>query len=732
MTNTLSQPHHDSLRASTITDEVIAARGYRTVTEADELRKLGFAPNQCRVPGLLLPLHTTDGQVGLNVYRPDNPRVVEDRRKTNPDGTHPVRVMKYELPKNAGVRLDCPPNCHAQLANPAIPLWITEGQKKADALVSAGMCAIALLGVWNFVGKNEYGGITFLADWQYIALNDREVHIIFDSDLMTKHPVRQALERITQHLQRKGAHVSAVYLPQQVDGSKAGVDDWLAAGHRVEELGNLLDTPRPAPKPADPLVEILDSTPSTISRPLTLINGHGYAATWLYVKTTRTESLNRQGEVIRHDPPQSVKTRRLFIIRSDGAIFGEGADHPIEELGIDIHLPEMPMPEKLWSSEGVRKYRKGNRPVPVNVFAQIVNVIGYFIDFDRSISDQRTMAECLACYVLSTWFLDAFTVTGFIWPNGDKGSGKTNLITIVAEMAYLGQVILAGGSFASLRDMADYGATLAFDDAENLSDPRKTDPDKRTLLLAGNRRGAKISVKEMSSDRTWHIRYVNAFCPRLFSAIRLPDPVLASRTIIIPLIRTSDRSRANIDPLDYSAWPCNHAELLDDLWALALANISDISRHDTAIAKLSRLAGRQLQPWRAILAVAAWLEEKGVAGLFKRLEELSVNYQSERSEFESSDMTTLVIKAIIEYAVTNSTSKTNVANAARNPEWTFTTSSLTDFIKQLAGGVDDDLNPEHINSQRIGHVLRRLRLPKPNRPRGQKSRLWKITYNLLN
>jgi len=37
----------------------------------------------------------------------------------------------------------------------------------------------------------------------------------------------------------------------------------------------------------------------------------------------------------------------------------------------------------------------------------------------------------------------------------------------------------------SLRDLTEYGDTLAFDDAENLSGPRKTDPDRRALLLAG-------------------------------------------------------------------------------------------------------------------------------------------------------------------------------------------------------------------------------------------------------
>jgi hypothetical protein len=61
------------------------------------------------------------------------------------------------------MRLDCPPRCRALLGDPATLLWITEGQKKADALASAGATALALLGVWNLKGKNAFGGVTVLA-----------------------------------------------------------------------------------------------------------------------------------------------------------------------------------------------------------------------------------------------------------------------------------------------------------------------------------------------------------------------------------------------------------------------------------------------------------------------------------------------------------------------------------------------------------------------------------------
>jgi hypothetical protein len=185
--------------------------------------------------------------------------------------------------------------------------------------------------------------------------------------------------------------------------------------------------------------------------------------------------------------------------------------------------------------------------------------------------------------------LDAFNVIGFLWPNGEAGSGKTNLLIVVTEMAYLGQLILAGGSFASLRDLADYGATLAFDDAENISDPKQTDPDKRALLLAGNRRGSSVPLKEPDGPGKWKLRYVNAYCPRLFSAIRMPDTVLATRTIIIPLIRTSDRDKANFDPLDYALWPHDRKALQDELWAIGLANLQMLHDYENQVAQTTRL-----------------------------------------------------------------------------------------------------------------------------------------------
>lgn len=570
--------------------------------------------------------------------------------------------------------------------------------------------------------------MTFLADWDYVALNGREVRIVFDNDLMRKPEVRKALERLTEHLQRKGAHVVAVYLP--LDGPK-GVDEYLASGKTVSDLEALIEGPRPQPQPAQPMVELVDDAPLSMRRPLALINGRGYAAIWPHVKTTISETLDeKSGTIIRLNPPLIETKQRLLIIRDDGRVFGQGGDEPLANLGIEVHLPEIPPGEKLWSTPAVKAYRSGTRPDPADVFKCIVETVGRFLDFDRSLADQRTMCEMVACYILATYFLDAFTVVGFLWPNGERGSGKTQLLIIVTELAYLGQTILPGGSFASLRDLADYGACLAFDDAENLSDPKRTDPDKRALLLAGNRKGNTIPLKEPGPDRTWKTRHVCTFCFRLFSAIRLPDAVLASRSIVVPLIRTVDRAKANADPLDYKLWLHDRRKLVDDLWALGLAHLPELPHYEALVNDKATLAGRTLEPWRALLAVALWLDEAGVNGLFARMEKLSQDYQKERSDMESNDLTALVIRALCRVAVTTVVTVTAINNG-HSQQWTCKTKDLVDIAKGIITESELDLDPERIHSRRIGRVLAKLRFKQEARAKGQADRQWLVSITDL-
>jgi Domain of unknown function (DUF3854) len=733
-------PHHyDQLvHGSGIAVEVIEERGYCSITDEQFslLKESGFSRAQWKnVPGLCLPLWTTDGQNGLMVYRPDTPRL--DTKGT---------TLKYEIPAKHGVRLDCPPRCQPRLNNPAEPLWVTEGQKKADALASHDLCAIALLGVWNFKGKNSWGGVTFLADWDYVALNRREVRVIFDSDVMTKSQVRKALERLTEHLQRKGAHVVAVYLPM-ANGVRVGVDDYLLS-HMVPDLEGLIERPRPEPQAAKAVVTLLQELPKQMRRPLSLIDEHAYAAAWIPYKREITESVIK-GELIRHDPPIVQTGRALLVMRDDGVLFGELEDpqiHPMAELGLDVRLPEIPKDDRLWSTRGLTAYLRGVRPEPKEVFGRLVAINDHFLDFDRSLAEQHTMCEMLACQELATWFLDGFNVIGYLWPNGEKGSGKTKLENLVAATAYLGEVILASSTMAVLRDLADYGATLCFDEAERL-DSKNADPEKLALLLSGNRRGSTMAVKELADDKRWITRHVSTYCPRLFSAIRLPGETLESRSIIVPLVRSANKAKANSEVLNPKHWPHPRPELIDDLWALALAHLAQLPQYEDMVNEEASLSGRLLEPWRPILSVAKWLQEQGVDGLFDRMQVLAMAYQTEKKEIVRDDFPSKVIEALHHLHLTHHELLPDASPASpaslhhlcsEGCKFEVSAKRIVQVILSWDEKSDDDQedheNEEKISkslSTKVGTALRQLRFKKEGQKTRGSPRQWRVDAGVL-
>jgi len=213
-------------QGSGISADVIKKRGYRSILGKSELEKLGFSAAQRHTPGILIPLWGVDGNgiVGYQ-FRPNSPRL---NNKGKP--------IKYETPKGTTNRLDCPPPCQKLLADPNIPLWITEGVKKGDALASQGECVIDLTGIWNWRAKNNFGGIMVSSDFDSIALNARLVYVAPDSDYAINPSVSQAVKRLAEYLKRKKANVSIVLLSMGKDGSKTGVDDFLVSGHTVAEL----------------------------------------------------------------------------------------------------------------------------------------------------------------------------------------------------------------------------------------------------------------------------------------------------------------------------------------------------------------------------------------------------------------------------------------------------------------------------------------------------------------
>ena len=171
-------PHHvEQLTKSGISETIARERGYFSVEQKRDLEQRGFGRTQQIAPTLVIPIFgVVAGEAPWFVHRPDTPRVKDGRER------------KYEIPAGRKMALDIHPRVRPHLANPAGPLFITEGSKKVDSLITAGAQAvIGVIGVWNWRGRNEDDGLALLADWDWVALKEgRQVFVVYDSDILLK------------------------------------------------------------------------------------------------------------------------------------------------------------------------------------------------------------------------------------------------------------------------------------------------------------------------------------------------------------------------------------------------------------------------------------------------------------------------------------------------------------------------------------------------------------------
>jgi hypothetical protein len=232
----IAEHHLKMLAASGITAEHAAKRGYMSCGSAQHAylaKEVRVVKAGVRTPGLLIPLLRADASTWGWQYRPDKPRLRDGK------------LVRYETPWQQRNGLDVPPGVGPMLDDAAVPLWITEGSKKADCGALHGFCVVALTGVWNWLTTSTAGSKMALEEFREIPLNGRRVVLAFDGDVARKVPVQKALHALAQHLAYKGARIEYLHLPDT--DNKTGLDDYLMSGNTAEDLWRLVKPISPTP-----------------------------------------------------------------------------------------------------------------------------------------------------------------------------------------------------------------------------------------------------------------------------------------------------------------------------------------------------------------------------------------------------------------------------------------------------------------------------------------------------
>ena len=121
---------------------------------------------------------------------------------------------------------------HWIVENPQIPIYITEGGKKAGCLFSHGQVTIALPGITMWQKDSE-----LLSDIKCLANFGRYFYICFDSDTKpnSRHNCFIQFQKLAQKLEELGCTVWHQEIPRKI-GEKVGIDDFLVGGGKLSEL----------------------------------------------------------------------------------------------------------------------------------------------------------------------------------------------------------------------------------------------------------------------------------------------------------------------------------------------------------------------------------------------------------------------------------------------------------------------------------------------------------------
>ena len=152
-----------------------------------------------------------------------------------------------QTPEHQLLTLDVHPVHRALLTRADVPLVVIEGLKKHDAVVSHlapehPLCPVGLIGTYGWMRDRQP-----LPDWQAITLQDRQVLLVYDSDVITTPEVGQARLALATFLKGAGAQVHHIDLPA-LPGGKCGADDYLVAGHTLDDLLRLAQETFPRPR----------------------------------------------------------------------------------------------------------------------------------------------------------------------------------------------------------------------------------------------------------------------------------------------------------------------------------------------------------------------------------------------------------------------------------------------------------------------------------------------------
>lgn len=300
------------LTRSGLTEEYISKMGVYSLNRMELERFLERTDFDSNEGGYLIPYFNRSGLDAKSF----NIRLQKGIDVGNANG----KRLKYCKPPKTENLIYFPPG-FSDLYDKNDYVIITEGEKKAAKAVQDGFPCIAIAGVWNWFDsqarnneKNEGLKLSYrtkpLGDLIDIAL-EKKILLIFDSDAVRNDQVKAALKILADSLiYYSNSWVRALWIPEETQGAKLGIDDYLMLTDGHEKFKSLIDIELGlAPETLTPLMKFPYSESNTGKKLYYIIPNVANNA------MTDVHRIMKQVEVLDNDGNSQVMTKNISSTR---------------------------------------------------------------------------------------------------------------------------------------------------------------------------------------------------------------------------------------------------------------------------------------------------------------------------------------------------------------------------------------------------------------------------------
>jgi len=663
----LHPAHLANLKTDTgLSNETIQQEGIYSVPPRDIDKILGSALSKKVSSLLAFPYPGCDGFIRYKLFPP-----VQTENGT----------IKYFQPPGTGNFLYVPKGIEAAFADASIPLYITEGEKKAVKAKQEGIPCVAMGGLWSWSDGTE--GKSLISDFDKINFNGRTVYLIPDNDWEQpdRHGepknLRQAVYELGYRLIDRGAKVFIIYLPE---GPEKGLDDYLCK-HTVYEYKALkkeevrkysldemieLITPQSYPENQKELFEKL-SRLSEVERELkfktiagklnvsktSVKNGFNLA------NSKKRESVNIDELLEKCKEGCKIYTAQNYYdgILSYGAIIN-GNKLVIESNGNVVQSSQevnMKFTQSKLTREAIKRFRSGEDINGKELHDRLSRLFS-----DHVVFPDKGISELLATWVIGTYMYKSFPYYGYLlFISPVKRCAKSLVEDLLSHVCHNATTRSINPSEASVfRQVDGDDITLIIDEVESLS-PKEKDkkPEMFSLLNSGFQKGSTVTRIESRGKEFFPVSF-NAYSPKVLAGIKGVSDTIEDRSFKIPMIRKTPGER--VKRFNLRQQESEVQQLRDDLYIFGLRHGPDvIELYDSITGKLSQMEGlddRQkdiLEPLACVNLVIDDLANDKSQATFKTLIGLSKDMGIKRVSHEKLDGSITAMLEIIEKELGN-------------------------------------------------------------------------------